>query len=311
MSTAPSASALITSPTSAQPSGFGLMLTPATIDAAKDLAKTLANSGLVPAAYAGKPDMILIAGAMGHRLGLDIFSAMAGIAVINNRPTLWGDAMLGICQNRTDWGGMQVVRDDATGSCVVTITRKGHPSPYVGSFSMEEAQRAGLAEKAGPWKQYPQRMIELRARSYALRSAYADALSGFHSREEMEDVEPREVEHSVLPEIKAAKERGVPADAQTKQEAPAKVEEKAPAQESIASAEREPALPTIAEVEKAAKQLHADFATAALPDLREIASKMGAAKIGEIKPDMAGDAMELLAQARGRLQASKDLRAQS
>ena len=52
---------------------------------------------------------------------------------------------------------------------------------------MADAKKAGLWTKQGTWSQYPKRMLELRARSYALRGAYADALLGFHAREEVED----------------------------------------------------------------------------------------------------------------------------
>ncbi len=303
MSTTP-ATALSTNTTpatQAAPSGFGMMLSPATIEAAKDLAKTLANSGLVPNAYAGKPEMILIAGAMGHRLGLDIFSAMAGIAVINGRPTLWGDAMLAICQARTDWGGMNVQQDHKNGSCVVTITRKGHGTGYVGSFSMEEAARAGLADKAGPWKQYPQRMVELRARSYALRGAFADALAGFHCREEMEDVEPRDVEHTMLPNPAPAKERVAPTE-QATATVSATSAHTVPEQQVIIpptapTAPDKPRVVTVAELGVFSAKLHKGFGTRALDVIRDICGKMGAGKVAEIKPDMAAEAMALFEKA--------------
>lgn len=197
--------------TSSTPAGFGALLNPVNIDAAKDLAKTLANSGLVPQAYENKPDKILIAGAMGARLGLDIFSALAGIAVVNGRPTLWGDAQLAVCQARQDWGGMKVEwsgNGDAT-TCTVTIIRKG-VEPVSASFSIEDAIIAGLWGKVGPWKQYPRRMVEMRARAFAIRAAYADALMGFAQREEVEDMEDVTSSARVIPDAVQAKIRTLP-----------------------------------------------------------------------------------------------------
>jgi len=55
-------------------------------------------------------------------------------------------------------------------------------------------------------------MLQMRARSFALRDAFSDALAGMHSREEMED-EPREVEAVVRAEPKPAKRRTVDATA--------------------------------------------------------------------------------------------------
>jgi hypothetical protein len=52
---------------------------------------------------------------------------------------------------------------------------------------MADAKRAGLAGKSGPWSQYPARMLALRARGFALRNAFADALRGLVTAEEAQD----------------------------------------------------------------------------------------------------------------------------
>jgi hypothetical protein len=52
---------------------------------------------------------------------------------------------------------------------------------------MADAKRAGLLGKAGPWAQYPARMLALRARGFALRNAFADALRGLITAEEAQD----------------------------------------------------------------------------------------------------------------------------
>ena len=55
------------------------------------------------------------------------------------------------------------------------------------TFSAEDAKRAGLAGKSGPWTQYPDRMMQLRARAFALRDTFADKLRGINVREEVQD----------------------------------------------------------------------------------------------------------------------------
>jgi hypothetical protein len=50
-----------------------------------------------------------------------------------------------------------------------------------------DAKKAGLWGKAGPWQQYPGRMMALRARGFALRNAFADALRGLITAEEAQD----------------------------------------------------------------------------------------------------------------------------
>lgn len=161
-----------------------------TLDGALQVAQVLAKSGMVPEKYTGKPEAIVVAAAMGHRLGLDLFSSLAGIAVINGRPSIWGDAMLAVCQAHPEWSGMEVQEAGAGDAfaCTVTVHRKGHAAPYSATFSMRDAKTAGLAGKQGPWSQYPQRMCRNRAQSWALRAAFADALAGIQSREEMDDI---------------------------------------------------------------------------------------------------------------------------
>jgi hypothetical protein len=196
--------------------GFALAAVPANPSEAFALCERLAKSELVPKGFQGKPNDIFVAGMMGSRLGLDLFSSLSGIAVVNGRATLWGDSMLAVCQSRSDWGGMTVsfADEDKDPTCIVTVTRNGMP-PYSAQFSMSDAKRAGLSGKAGPWTQYPRRMLELRARAFALRGAFADALSGFHAREEMDDVVDVTASATVHTDPKPAKRRTVKPDDST------------------------------------------------------------------------------------------------
>ena len=59
------------------------------------------------------------------------------------------------------------------------------------SFSVADAKKAGLWSKSGPWTQYPRRMLQMRARSFALRDVFADVLKGTYSHEEMVGVDPQ------------------------------------------------------------------------------------------------------------------------
>lgn len=184
--------------TTTQGAGWTAALTPATTEDAWKVAQSLAKSQFVPKGFQGQPAEILIAASIGARLELYVFSSLQSLAVVNGRPTLYGDAMLGICQQRPDWRGMSVAwsgQGDAE-CCTVTIKRadpSGSVNATEGRFGVTDAKKAGLWTKQGPWSQYPRRMMEMRARAYALRGAFADALMGFHAREEMEDVQEADV----------------------------------------------------------------------------------------------------------------------
>jgi hypothetical protein len=125
----------------------------------------------------------------GSEVGLSPMQSLQSIAVINGRPTIWGDAALALVQSSPV---CEYVREFTEGqgenlTAVCECKRRGYPAPTVSRFSMADAKRAGLAGKAGPWSQYPERMLALRARGFALRNAFADALRGLITAEEAQD----------------------------------------------------------------------------------------------------------------------------
>ena len=154
------------------------------MDEAFAFANMLSQSGMVPKIYTGKPADIVIAMQMGSEIGLKPLQSLQNIAVVNGRPTIWGDAVIAICQNS---GLLEDITEVVTDTeATVTVTRSGQ-EPHSVTFSMEDAKKAGLANKAGPWTQYPKRMMKNRARAFALRDKFADVLSGFGITEEEKD----------------------------------------------------------------------------------------------------------------------------
>jgi hypothetical protein len=55
------------------------------------------------------------------------------------------------------------------------------------ALAVAEAKKAGLWGKGGPWTQYPRRMLQMRARGFALRDAFPDVLRGLVTAEEAAD----------------------------------------------------------------------------------------------------------------------------
>lgn len=133
----------------------------------------------------------------GLELGLTPMAAIQSIAVINGTPSIWGDGMIALVRKSGLLEDIiESVEDDKDGPTIAVckVKRAGSPSWVVQSFTRPEAMRAGLWKKAGPWTQYPRRMMQMRARSWALRDAFPDVLRGLHSAEEaadMIDVTPR------------------------------------------------------------------------------------------------------------------------
>lgn len=166
-----------------QNTGF---LTPTNLQEAMKIADLLANSQIVPKDYQKNPGNILVAMQWGAEIGLQPLQAMQNIAVINGRPSLWGDAVLALVRSSGLLEQFEETQTEDEATCIVK--RKGHKA-VIKTFSKEDAKRAGLLSKQGPWSQYPKRMMQMRARGYALRDEFTDILKGFGVAEEERDKE--------------------------------------------------------------------------------------------------------------------------
>ena len=163
-------------------------------------AKYVSASGLAPKGME-RPESILVALQMGAEVGLTPMAALQNIAVVNGRPSIWGDAMLAVCQasGHFDHAAFdeEVVGEGPNMTATCTVRRLPNGKPTTRSFSLGDAKAAGLAGKAGPWSQYPRRMLQMRARSWALRDAFPDVLRGFKSTEDQDYID---AESRPLPE---------------------------------------------------------------------------------------------------------------
>jgi hypothetical protein len=158
-------------------------------DDAFRFSKMVAASEFAPKDFRGKPESCMLAIQHGSEVGLSPMQSLQSIAVINGRPTIWGDAALALVQSSPV---CEYVREytEGEGDALVAVCeakRRGYPAPTVVRFSVADAKKAGLWGKSGPWQQYPGRMMTLRARGFALRNAFADALRGLITAEEAQD----------------------------------------------------------------------------------------------------------------------------
>lgn len=179
--------------TTSQPRGLAL----STFEDAFRFAGLVAKSEFAPKDFRGKPESCMLAIQHGAELGLSPMQSLQSIAVVNGRPSVYGDTALAVCKGSPL---CEYVREtiEGTGEQMVAICeakRRGDAEPVVRRFSMTNAKLAGLAGKSGPWTQYPERMLQMRARGFALRDAFPDVLRGLVTAEEAQDypAEPENV----------------------------------------------------------------------------------------------------------------------
>jgi hypothetical protein len=153
---------------------------------AKRIAQSLAASNLVPEAYRGRNNDCFVAINMGAELGMEPFQAIQSIAVIDGKPCLFGDGLIGVVRASSlcEWIEESQSEDGKSATC--TTQRKGDRKPVTATYSMDDAIAAGINNKFN-WKKHPKRMLQMRARAYCLRDAYPDLLKGLGVVEERQD----------------------------------------------------------------------------------------------------------------------------
>tara|TARA_R100000656_G_C3939975_1_gene126539 strand:+ start:204 stop:1007 length:804 start_codon:yes stop_codon:yes gene_type:complete len=165
-------------------------LVPSNINEAMQLAEILSKSSLIPVYLRGKPDDIFVIILWGLEISLGPIQACNNISPINGKLALWGDAMLALVQSHPEYDGHKEYIKDDVAYC--EVKRKGSDW-HISTFSKEDAILAGLwggitkSGKATAWKSHPKRMLKMRARGFALRDQFADALEGLISVEEARD----------------------------------------------------------------------------------------------------------------------------
>lgn len=171
-------------PPALQAGGTISAMIPTDIDQAFRLARAIAMSGMAPKSYGNDENKCFVGILAGAELGLAPFQALQSIAVIGGNPSVWGDGALALVRASGLLEDFEETDDGHKATC--RVVRRGE-KPIIRSFDMQDAERAGLLRKDGPWKAYPQRMRQMRARAWALRDGFADVLKGLHIAEEVRD----------------------------------------------------------------------------------------------------------------------------
>ncbi|WP_169194971.1 recombinase RecT [Devosia sp. MC1541] len=170
------------------------VILPETIDDIWRIAKMAAVGKMAPKSLVeGKAQDEAIAACAiaimaGAELGLTPLMALRSYAVVNGRPALWGDGLKAVVRQSGRCEFIRAGGDLTKGWCEAKRSDTGEEMRR--EFTWEQAQRAGLATKTGPWQQHPDMMMERRATARCLNDLFADVLGGIVSQDEAHDSEP-------------------------------------------------------------------------------------------------------------------------
>ncbi len=178
-------------PVEIETGGKAAAVIPQSIGAIKAVAEMIIKSGTAPKDM-NTAEKVAVAIMHGLEVGFPPMQALQSIAVINGRPTIWGDGALALVRASgllLDFEeGFEGEGDDMRAFC--RCVRKDQKTPIVRTFSIKQAKAARLWTKKGPWTDYKARMMSMRARAFALRDGFADVLKGLAVREEVQDYRP-------------------------------------------------------------------------------------------------------------------------
>ncbi len=111
----------------------------------------------------------------GLEIGVAPFQAMRGLHIIGGQPTLSAGLVGALVKRSGRYNYLPQTSNDE--ECILDWYENGD---LVGqsSFSMADAQRAGLIKKGGPWQTYPKAMLAARALTAGARMYCPDVFGG-------------------------------------------------------------------------------------------------------------------------------------
>ena len=164
------------------PDGWVQMLGPV-----GDLAGKLARTDFVPKALAGNAAAVAAAILTGREMQLGPMASLRGIHIVEGRPSLTAEmlaARILAAGHRIEW------KHSTDKACTVRIERADGLSEAEVTWTMADAQRAGLAGKR-VWQAYARRMLQHRALTEAASMACPDVALGLDVGADVDDA-PRQ-----------------------------------------------------------------------------------------------------------------------
>jgi len=165
------------------------------VEALKAYAELMYKGGLVPQGKKGPParsETVAAIIEVGRDVGLPATQALAWIMIVRGRPSIWGDAAMGLIlasgllESREELYEGTPGEDDFT--AVFRVKRVGSGQVRESRFSVGDAKRANLWGKEGPWTEYPERQLMWRAKGFGCRDEFPDVLCGLIFTEEALDI---------------------------------------------------------------------------------------------------------------------------
>ena len=156
-----------------------------------------------------------------RELGIPVLTALyGGLQNIQGRITMSAEMMNNLIRQK---GHRLEIKESSEQKCQIKGTRKDTNEHYESTFTIQDAQRAGLIKSGGGWEKYPSQMLFARCISKLARRLFPDVIGGSYVDGELDDliddkrtktvdakvvpIEPEKVEHKAQKESRAIEEK--------------------------------------------------------------------------------------------------------
>jgi len=146
------------------------------------LARTLVASRLLPRAIA-TPEAAFAVIMTGRELGLTAMQSLRSIHIIEGKPTLSADLMIALVR-RSPVCEYLVLVESTSKVATYEAKRKDSPKPTRMSFTIDDAERAGLLGKDN-WRKFAPAMLRARCGSAICRAEFSDVMLGVYDPDEI------------------------------------------------------------------------------------------------------------------------------
>lgn len=156
----------------------------------REQATVLVKTGFLPEAIR-TPEQAVAIMLKGRELNLPPMYALSNIVVIKGKPVANAELMLALIYRDHGDNAIRFTRSDAQ-ACTVEYRRRSWQRPEQFSFTIEDADRAGLltpkTDRNGnptAWQKFTPAMLRARCISAVARMAFADTIGGLYTPEEL------------------------------------------------------------------------------------------------------------------------------
>lgn len=120
----------------------------------------------------------------GRSVGLDMMTALDAFHIIEGKPTMASNAIIALVLASGKAEYFELVEHSNESATWETVRRGGRGKPVRMTFTVQDAQRSGLARAGGNWQKWPGPMCRKQAGVELARAVYPDVVSGLYSPDE-------------------------------------------------------------------------------------------------------------------------------